>query len=362
MPKSWRDVLKIHPAAEMFDPLPPDELRELGKDIKAHDLTSPIVLWSDGKSPAVLLDGRNRLDAIEIAIGAPVIIGPPSLTAGEAFLACNKVIVLGRSVDPVAYVISTNIHRRHLKPEKKRELIAKLLKRDPTQSDRQIAETVKVSPTTVGTVRAKMEATGDVSKLDTRTDSKGRQQPAKKTPPGRVPHSATVTYVRAGTTEARTDTGENIEAAIYKPKPKAATTKARRGRDDIGPESAGELARKDDLIKQLQDEVRRLEIKIKGYGSEIEEAKAAATNKVKAAPIDSTAYHLARRLIKQALSRCPPRFRPDLFRAFRQLLDRLENGEDQHVVLEDEDHKPAAAPQPADDSDDIPDFLLRTAP
>src|SRR6516164_8999495 len=49
------------------------------------------------------------------------------------------------------------------------------------KSDRQIAETVKASPTTVGTVRAEMEAKGDVSKLDTRRDSKGREQPAART-------------------------------------------------------------------------------------------------------------------------------------------------------------------------------------
>jgi hypothetical protein len=61
-------------------------------------------------------------------------------------------------------------------------LIAKLIKATPEKSDRQIAETVKASPTTVGTVRAKMEAKGDVSKLDTRADSKGRQQPVKRKP------------------------------------------------------------------------------------------------------------------------------------------------------------------------------------
>jgi hypothetical protein len=81
---------------------------------------------------------------------------------------------------PTAYVISANIHRRHLTAEQKRDLIAKLLKAQPEKSDRQIADTVKASPTTVGTVRAKMEAAGDVSKLDTRRDRKGRQQPASK--------------------------------------------------------------------------------------------------------------------------------------------------------------------------------------
>ena len=39
-----------------------------------------------------------------------------------------------------------------------------------------------MSPTTVGTKRAKMEKTGDVSKLDTRQDTKGRKQPANKKP------------------------------------------------------------------------------------------------------------------------------------------------------------------------------------
>jgi hypothetical protein len=96
---SWRDTLSIHPAAELFPRMSPDELRALGKDIKKNGLTSPIALWSDGKSPAVLLDGISRLDAISIAIGTPV-IGPPSIIAGKDFLACDRVITLDRSVDP----------------------------------------------------------------------------------------------------------------------------------------------------------------------------------------------------------------------------------------------------------------------
>src|SRR5262249_41046078 len=68
----------------------------------------------------------------------------------------------------------------HLTAEQRRELIDKLIKATPEKSDRQIAETVKASPTTVGTRRAKMEAKGEVSKLDTRTDAKGVKQPASK--------------------------------------------------------------------------------------------------------------------------------------------------------------------------------------
>jgi hypothetical protein len=79
-----------------------------------------------------------------------------------------------------AFAISKNIHRRHLKAKDKREAIAALLKIDPNKSDRQIAELTKTSPTFVGKTRKEEEATGDVSTVDTRTDSKGRKQPARK--------------------------------------------------------------------------------------------------------------------------------------------------------------------------------------
>jgi len=181
--KSWRDILPIHPAAELFScaPVSPDEKRALGEDIIKNGLTSPIVLWKpDRKSPECLLDGITRLDAIEIATGCPAIFGAPSITAGEDFLACNKVIVLDGSVDPYAYVISANIRRRHLATEQKRDLIGKLIKTDPSKSDRQIAETTKTDHKTVASVRAEKEARGEIPHVSTRTDSKGRKQPAKR--------------------------------------------------------------------------------------------------------------------------------------------------------------------------------------
>jgi hypothetical protein len=177
---SWRDALSIHPACDLFPTLPPDELRALGEDIVKNGLTSPIVLWrADPKGQAQLLDGRNRLDGIEIATG-PAIVGAPSITAGEDFLACNKVIVLDKSVDPYAYVVSTNIRRRHLTAEQKRDLIAKLIKTTPERSDRQIAKVVKVDHKTVASVRAEKEGCGEIPHVAIRTDTKGRKQPAKR--------------------------------------------------------------------------------------------------------------------------------------------------------------------------------------
>ena len=58
---SWRDHLKIHPAAELFPLMSEPELRELGEDIRANGLLSPIII-DDEK----LVDGRNRLDAIAL--------------------------------------------------------------------------------------------------------------------------------------------------------------------------------------------------------------------------------------------------------------------------------------------------------
>jgi hypothetical protein len=153
-----RNSLKFHPLADIFPLMEGEEFDALVADIKANGLQEDIVLYG-----GMILDGRNRYRAC-LAAGEP-----PHFAKGD--YAIN---------DPVAYVISANIHRRHLTAEQKRDLIAKLLKAAPEKSDRQIAKTVKASPTFVGKVRAEKEATGDVSTVDTRTDTRGRKQPAKK--------------------------------------------------------------------------------------------------------------------------------------------------------------------------------------
>jgi hypothetical protein len=66
-PVSWRDVLPIHPAAELFPPLPPDEPRALGEDIKANGMRMPVTLLHQQSKPHyVLVDGVCRLDALEM--------------------------------------------------------------------------------------------------------------------------------------------------------------------------------------------------------------------------------------------------------------------------------------------------------
>jgi ParB-like chromosome segregation protein Spo0J len=152
--------LQFHPLADIFPLMEGEEFEDLVADIKANGQHARIVL-KDG----MILDGRNRYRAC-LKLGI------------EPSFACEA--YSDQIIDPAAYVISANIHRRHLNAAQKRDLIAKLLKANPTKSDRQIAKTVKASPTYVGKVRAEKEATGDVSTVDTRTDTKGRKQPAKK--------------------------------------------------------------------------------------------------------------------------------------------------------------------------------------
>jgi hypothetical protein len=194
MTKSWRDVLPIHPAAELFPLMSPDELRTLGEDIKKNELRVPIILWSESENTEpVLLDGRNRLDAAELAgikvfevrrdKGGRIDLYVPSRRLYGSGGGRSAIDGSSLTADPYEFVLSANIHRRHLTAEQKRELIAKLLKADPAKSNRQIATMVDASHPHVAKVRAELEKTGDVETVTTSIDSKGRKQRAKRQKP-----------------------------------------------------------------------------------------------------------------------------------------------------------------------------------
>lgn len=198
---SWRDNLLIHPAVELFPPMSSDELRALGEDIVKNGFTSPIVLWrARPNERAILLDGRSRLDATEMATGRAVEVDGSSVMAGE-FLATNKVIVLdGRSVDPWAYAISANIRRRHLTIEDTDRLTVELLKADPTKSSRQVAKIVGASRPHVAKVRRQAEQAGHVETVSTTVDTKGRgnRRSARETRLAPCVRSLSAKWVRQG--------------------------------------------------------------------------------------------------------------------------------------------------------------------
>jgi hypothetical protein len=112
----WSEMFKVHPAAAVFPMLPDDELNELAEDVKANGLQQNPVLWcadrTDPREPIYLLDGRNRLEA---SMRADIdLLG---IVEGATGWLLPTARFLSADDDPVAFVISANIRRRHLTKE-----------------------------------------------------------------------------------------------------------------------------------------------------------------------------------------------------------------------------------------------------
>jgi len=146
-----------------------EEFDALVADIKANSLNEDIVLY-DG----MILDGRNRYRAC-LAAGH---------SAGYIALRCksaDKVRALNDAT-ALAYVISKNLCRRHLTPEQKREVLAKLVAAQPEKADRVLAKQAGVDNHQIARARKRAEATGTAVPVDKRVgkDGKARKQPATK--------------------------------------------------------------------------------------------------------------------------------------------------------------------------------------
>jgi N6-adenosine-specific RNA methylase IME4 len=101
--------LPVHPEAERLPAMPEAELAELAADIRANGLLEALVIH-EGQ----LLDGRSRREA------------------------CRRVGVTPHAVqfsgaDPAAYVISKNIHRRHLTPSQRAGIVARAVLAAPPE-------------------------------------------------------------------------------------------------------------------------------------------------------------------------------------------------------------------------------------
>lgn len=86
--------LPVFPAADVFPMMADDELQELAADIAENGLREPLVV-AEIDDEDMLIDGRNRRAACKIAEVKPT----TKRLNGE---------------DPTAYVLSANIHRRHM--------------------------------------------------------------------------------------------------------------------------------------------------------------------------------------------------------------------------------------------------------
>ncbi len=105
-------MLPFHPLANLFPMIEDDKFDELVSDIKANGLREEIVLF-DGQ----ILDGRNRYRAGMLADIVPV----------DGLGECFRQFDGERDGDPLAFVLSKNLSRRHLNDDQRRMVAARLV-------------------------------------------------------------------------------------------------------------------------------------------------------------------------------------------------------------------------------------------
>jgi ParB-like chromosome segregation protein Spo0J len=158
----------LHPITEDYADFTEEETAALRESLRTRGLLIPVAIWN-----GQIVDGRHRAKLLK-ELGKEIAYHDLSNEA--------------KTEDEMrAIVRALNEHRRSkTKPLTKEEREARIhaaLKADPTRSDREIARQVEASAPKVGKERAKMEAAGDVKTFTRRTDSKGRQQQARKPKP-----------------------------------------------------------------------------------------------------------------------------------------------------------------------------------
>lgn len=137
-PANW------HPAAKMFPLMAQDELQRLADDIKINGQKNAIILLDDQ-----ILDGRNRALACHLAGVSP------------DFARLAKTVS-----SPAAWVLSQNLHRRHLTATQRAFVAVEAEKLFAVEAKQRQSEGAKVQaklPEPVGQARAQAAKACDVS-------------------------------------------------------------------------------------------------------------------------------------------------------------------------------------------------------
>lgn len=99
----------VHPAAELFPLIEGDEFNNLVESIRQHGVQTPIVYRG-----TVLLDGRNRLRAVQRLAEEGVQLDPPTLQRD------------GDGADDIEWIETQNLARRHLSDDAQVMIAAEL--------------------------------------------------------------------------------------------------------------------------------------------------------------------------------------------------------------------------------------------
>jgi hypothetical protein len=191
--KLWREAFRVHPDCLKLPPALPGEVAALASDIARQGVLMPVqfrIPEDKTTDDAELLDGRNRLEALQqngnrfawVNGKGPHMRDPDGAVTGIPF----EFKTAGEVPFPLEHIVSLNVVRRHWTTAQKRQVIAELLKDMPDYSNRQIAQLVGVDGKTVGTVRAHLEALGELLSLDATQGRDGKWRttsPRRATPP-----------------------------------------------------------------------------------------------------------------------------------------------------------------------------------
>ena len=128
--------MEFHEYANLFPMLPEVELQALADDIAKHGLNEPVTLL-DGK----VLDGRNRWKACEMA-------GISAETTDYT------------DADPLAFVLSSNLHRRHLN-ESQRAMVAASIANMSKGDNQYKSEVGAIAPTSQSDAAVKLNVSRD---------------------------------------------------------------------------------------------------------------------------------------------------------------------------------------------------------
>ena len=230
------ETLQPHPLADAFPKMLEAEFDALCKDIEANGCRLPVILFE-----GMILDGRHRYSAC--------------IATGTRFETEQYT-----GTDAKAFVLSLNAHRRHLTTAQKREAIAVLLKADPTQSDRTVAEKAGVKDhKLVGRVRKESVRSGALPQTSTRTYKDGR---VLNTPPPVDHHLAQVQRQIDAEAKAPENIWAKVDAAVAKMKEADAEIRALRTPEENAAADAqaadGEAANDEERIDGIADGVDAL--------------------------------------------------------------------------------------------------------
>jgi hypothetical protein len=133
---------KVHPVADLFPMMTDEELNDLGADIKANGLLHSIVLDDNGD----LIDGRNRMEGCR---------------RGEVLPTFAR---LPESADPVAFILSANVARRHLSKGQQAMAVARARRcLETKQSVRVAGKASHISPARVSQADTVIDYAPDLS-------------------------------------------------------------------------------------------------------------------------------------------------------------------------------------------------------